>query len=119
MTTSELKSNPETPPQEDREKSKATNFKREREDRGLTLRQLSERTRISVHMLSAIEAENFEQLPPARVYVRGFVKCIAEEIGLEANRVATAYADRWEKWFDRRNLTDQSNHHHPGLKRAQ
>lgn len=73
-------------------------LKREREKKGISLEHISQRTRISNTVLKAIEAERFQDMPPARVYVRGFLKCIAEEIGLPEENVVAPYVRRWEKW---------------------
>ena len=35
----------------------------------------------------------------ARVYVRGFVRCLAAEIGLDKEVVSRTYVPRWESWF--------------------
>ncbi|MCK6546445.1 helix-turn-helix domain-containing protein [Myxococcota bacterium] len=69
-----------------------------RESQRITLKEISERTRISVMSLSALENEKYEDLPNARVYVRGFVRCLAVEIGLDRDQVSRTYLPRWEAW---------------------
>jgi len=56
-------------------------LRRCREQRGLALMQIHERTRIALHHLESIEAERFEALPP-EVYVRAYIQQIATELGL-------------------------------------
>jgi cytoskeletal protein RodZ len=63
------------------------------------MKELSQRTRISVASLAALEEERYEALPNARVYVRGFVRCLATEIGLDRDQVSRTYVPRWESWF--------------------
>jgi flagellar biosynthesis protein FlhG len=70
-----------------------------REQLGLDLRALHERTRIRYHYLEAIEAERFEALPPdvfLREYVRQIaaVLAIADPCGYARQFVAVAHARR-------------------------
>jgi hypothetical protein len=74
-------------------------LKQVRESQRITLKEISERTRISVASLAALEEERYEDLPNARVYVRGFVRCLAVEIGLDKDQVSRTYVPRWEAWF--------------------
>jgi len=71
-----------------------------REARGISLKEVSAKTRIGVPSLQAVEEERFADLPNARIYVRGFVRCLAQEIGLDAEQVARTYLPRWERWFE-------------------
>ncbi|MEL6186568.1 MAG: helix-turn-helix transcriptional regulator, partial [Myxococcota bacterium] len=77
-------------------------LRKARENEGMTLQELSSRTKINVAILRALEEERFEETPKARVYVRGFVGCIAEELGLDVDAVTRAYVPRWEEWFAER-----------------
>jgi cytoskeletal protein RodZ len=54
----------------------------ERLRQGLTLDDISQRTRISLHSLEAIEAEGFDRLP-GLVFVRNFVRLYALELRLD------------------------------------
>lgn len=74
-------------------------LKQIRESQRITLKEISDRTRLSVHSLAALESERYEDLPNARVYVRGFVRCLAAEIGLDKDHVSRTYVPRWEAWF--------------------
>lgn len=73
-------------------------LRRYRESRGLALKEIAERTRIGARSLQAVEEERFEDLPDARVYVRGFVRCLAEEVGLDPDLAAKSYLVRWASW---------------------
>ncbi|MBI2765836.1 MAG: helix-turn-helix domain-containing protein [Chloroflexi bacterium] len=53
-----------------------------RVERGLTIEQVSQETRISARFLQALEAERFEELP-APVYVRGFLRSYANFLHLD------------------------------------
>ena len=65
-----------------------------REAAGMSLRVLSERTRIRPQQLTHIEEEAWDALPP-RVYVRGFVMAYGRELKLDPNQVWTAFLERW------------------------
>jgi AraC-like DNA-binding protein len=60
---------------------------------GLTLEQLSARTRISTKHLEHLEGEEFGSLPAA-VYLRGMLLSVARELGLDAAKVAKDYFER-------------------------
>jgi cytoskeleton protein RodZ len=50
-----------------------------RERSGLTLGELSRRTRIPEQTLEALESERLDRLPP-ETYVRGFIRCYARAV---------------------------------------
>jgi cytoskeletal protein RodZ len=77
-----------------------------REARRIPLREIAERTRINLRTLTAIENERYEDIPGARVYVRGFVRCLAQEIGLDPDQVVRTYVPRWESWFAKQPTPD-------------
>jgi len=56
-----------------------------RESKGLTLEELASSTKISLRVLRAVEAGDFEVLP--QTYVRGFLKTYATEVGLDPVQV--------------------------------
>ena len=70
-----------------------------------SLDEIADRTKINVAILRALEQERFEDAPKARVYIRGFVRCLAEEVGLEPDAVAKSYLPRWERWFANHDMT--------------
>jgi hypothetical protein len=65
-------------------------LRRVREGRGLSLRQISDRTRISVSHLENVEADRYGELP-ALVYLRGIVTSLSKELGLDPSKVAKSY----------------------------
>ena len=62
-----------------------------RESRGLSLRELSDQTRISRRYLEAIESEDFKQLPGG-IFNRSFVKAYARAVGVPEERAVDLYA---------------------------
>jgi cytoskeleton protein RodZ len=66
-----------------------------REQRGLTLAAMSERTKIRVPILQAIERDDFQQLPGG-IISRGFLKVYAREVGLDADAIARRFAAEFE-----------------------
>lgn len=79
-------------------------LKRVRESKGLTLKEISDKTRIGRKNLEAVEEERFDELPDAKIYVRGFVRCLALELGLDPERAATSYLVRWDHWYEGQNF---------------
>lgn len=67
-----------------------------REARGVELRGVASRTKISQHYLRAIEDEDFRALPAA-VYTRGFVVEVAKYLHLDVEQVARTYLRRYRK----------------------
>lgn len=61
-----------------------------REQRGLTLRDISERTKIRQAVLRAIESDDFKGLPGS-VIMRGFLKLYAREVGLDPDEIGRRY----------------------------
>ena len=57
-------------------------MRRQREERGVTLRQIADLTKISVGVLEALERNDISRLPGG-IYGRSFVRSYATEIGLD------------------------------------
>ncbi len=64
-----------------------------REAHGLSLQDLSDSTRISTAYLSAIESDDLDSLPSA-TFVRGYVREMARQLGLDAEAVSAGYMAR-------------------------
>jgi curved DNA-binding protein CbpA len=64
-----------------------------REARGLTVAQMSDRTKVSRLHIECVEGERFSELP-VPVYLRGIVMCIARELRLDGQKVARSYLER-------------------------
>ncbi|MBZ0269758.1 helix-turn-helix domain-containing protein, partial [bacterium] len=65
-------------------------LKHGREEAGVTLEQLAERTRIRRESLACLESEDLENLP-TDTYVRGFVKQVCRELGLHPREGLVRY----------------------------
>lgn len=68
-----------------------TMLKSERERLGLSREQITEKTRMRIQVVEAIENEAWEALPPP-VYVRGFLRSYAKILGLSQEAVIDLYA---------------------------
>ncbi len=78
-----------------------TFLKEMRQERGIDLIDISNRTRISVSYLRAIEEEKFDELPPL-VYVRGFVTEYARYLKIDQDRAASDFMAAMESSLNRR-----------------
>lgn len=61
-----------------------------REARGISLRQISEQTRISIRYLEAIEADDYKRLPGG-IFNRSFIKAYAKQIGFDEKEALDGY----------------------------
>ncbi len=66
-----------------------------REQRGLTLRNIADRTKVGTRYLECIEDELYDKLP-ARAYTRGFLMLYAQALGCDPERVASDYLKRYD-----------------------
>ena len=66
-----------------------------REQRGLTVRDIANTTKISATALNAIEHNDFARLPGA-VFRRAYVRAVATEVGLDADELTLEYRLRFE-----------------------
>jgi cytoskeletal protein RodZ len=71
-------------------------LRRAREVRGVSLDEAARDTRLRVDQLDALEREDFDVLP-GDVYVRASLRTYASYLGLDANKVAGAYAQMAEE----------------------
>ncbi len=67
-------------------------LRRERELRQITLREISEATKISLRYLEALERNDFRHLPGG-VFNKGFIRAYAQYIGVDAEAMVTAYLE--------------------------
>jgi len=65
-------------------------LKRERELRGIGLREVAEATKVNIRYLEAMERNDFEHLPGG-VFNRGFVRAFAQFIGVDPDAMVNAY----------------------------
>ena len=67
-------------------------LRRERELRQISLREISEATKINLRYLDALERDDFRHLPGG-VFNKGFVRAYAQFIGIDPETMVTAYLD--------------------------
>jgi cytoskeleton protein RodZ len=65
-------------------------LRRAREARGVTLREISEQTRITMRHLEAIEADEYKHLPGG-IFNKSFVKAYAKQIGFDERTAVELY----------------------------
>jgi cytoskeletal protein RodZ len=68
-------------------------LKQEREDRSLSLQELSSTTRIPRKTLECLEEDRFEDLPSG-VFVRGFIKAYASAVHIDAAEVLARFEEQ-------------------------
>ncbi len=66
------------------------NLRRERELRGITLREIAEATKISVRFLQALEQDKIDVLPGG-LFPRAFVRQYARYLGLDTEKLVAEY----------------------------
>lgn len=67
-------------------------LKREREARGITLREISDSTRIGLRYLEALEGDHLE-LIPRQFFLRAILRSYAKAVGLDEGEVLKRYDD--------------------------
>ena len=65
-------------------------LKRERELREISLREISQATKISMRILEAIEKNNFKQMPGG-IFNKNFIRAYAEFIGVDPDNAVNKY----------------------------
>lgn len=68
-------------------------LKRERELRGISLKEIAEATKISIRFLEALEQDKFDMLPGG-VFNRGFIRAYARFIGVDGEEMVNAYMEQ-------------------------
>lgn len=81
-------------------------LKRQREQAHVSLQDIAAKTKIPASILAALEEARYADVPHARVYVRGFIRCYAQEVGLDPDEVARDYLPGWEAWFESEHRQD-------------
>lgn len=73
------------------EESLGAYLKRIRESKGLSLEELSGRTRVALGYLQEIEAGNWKNFP-IEAYVRAYLNSVSEVLGLDSSKILTLYS---------------------------
>jgi cytoskeletal protein RodZ len=92
--------NPKTPDQNSEELARAgggesslgARLRAAREARGISLRELSDQTRIARRYLEAIEADDYKELPGG-IFNRSFIKAYAKAVGYNEAEAVSAYTE--------------------------
>ena len=80
-------------------------LKQEREAKGITLQQIQQKTKISLHILKAIEEGNTSLLPHP-VYAKGFVQDYARNLGLDWKEIGEQFANLYRAEDKHENLEE-------------
>lgn len=72
-----------------------------RDSQGIDLRDISQRTKVGLAYLAAIEGDDYATLP-APVYVRGFVAELAKCLRLDPAQVSRTYVKRYRRYLEER-----------------
>ncbi|MCP4654653.1 MAG: helix-turn-helix domain-containing protein [bacterium] len=67
-------------------------LRRQREARGVRLREIADASKISLRYLQAFEQGRFEVLPPT-VFAKGFLRQYAEHVGLDSDEVLNSFQE--------------------------
>lgn len=70
-----------------------THLKSERQNRGITLEELSDATKIRVAYLEALESEDMERLP-APPFTKGFIRSYCRYVRIDGEQVVRIYSDK-------------------------
>jgi cytoskeletal protein RodZ len=65
-------------------------LRQKREERGITLSEISESTKIGTRFLKAIETDNFSVLPGG-IFTRSFIRTYAKQVGLDEEEAIALY----------------------------
>ncbi|HYG11725.1 MAG TPA: helix-turn-helix domain-containing protein [Pyrinomonadaceae bacterium] len=92
--------NPKTPDQNSEELARAgggesslgARLRQAREARGVSLRELSDQTRIARRYLEAIESDDYKELPGG-IFNRSFIKAYAKAVGFNETEAVNAYTE--------------------------
>ena len=71
----------------------ATRLRGAREEKGMSVRQLAEATKLSVRVIELLESDRIGELPEG-IYRRSIVKAVAREVGLNADQLLTEFTER-------------------------
>jgi len=65
-------------------------LRRERELRGVPLREIAEATKVNLRFLQALERNEFDTIPGG-LFIRGFIRAYATHIGADPEKLVNAY----------------------------
>ncbi len=79
-----------------------------REEKGKTLEQISDSTKIAVSNLALLESDRYDLLPP-RVFVKGFIRSYIRELEMNPDEALA----RFDEFVKHGELPDYSEEEHP------
>jgi transcriptional regulator with XRE-family HTH domain len=65
-------------------------LKKKREEKGISIKEISEKLKIKMSYLEDLEENNYDKLPPD-VYVKGFIRSYAQLVGFNAQKMVDLY----------------------------
>lgn len=71
-------------------------LRRQRELKGISLKEISDKTKIGINYLRYIEEDQFDKIP-GEVFAKGFLKLYANSIGLQEEGILEKYNTRYKK----------------------
>lgn len=89
-------------------------LRRERELRQITLREISEATKINLRYLEALERNDFRHLPGG-VFNKGFIRAYSQYIGVDPEAMVNAYLEEESTQRLREEERQQESLHRGGL----
>ncbi|GGE27535.1 hypothetical protein GCM10011571_32220 [Marinithermofilum abyssi] len=93
-------------------------LKKARQQAGLSLEEMQDKTRIAQHDLAALEAGQFDRLP-SPFYVRSYIRVYAAQVGLEPTKLLKKYRASLPPQSEETVHPDQdSKHQHHNLNRT-
>lgn len=96
-------------------------LRRKREERGITLAEISESTRIGTRFLKAIETDNFATLPGG-IFTRSFIRAYAKQVGMNEDEAIGLYQQQvtglTDEPHDAISVTPQVSKSQPPLAKA-
>ena len=66
-------------------------LKKKREEKGISIKEISEKLKIKMIYLEDLEENNYDKLPPD-VYVKGFIRSYAQFVGFNAQKMVDLYS---------------------------
>ena len=90
-------------------------LRRERELRGIPLREVAEATKVNLRFLEALEQNDFSAVPGG-LFTRGFIRAYANHIGADADKLLNAYLLQMAE--EERQATDENRPLGPRLETA-
>jgi cytoskeletal protein RodZ len=85
-------------------------LRQQREIRNITLREISDNTKIGMRYLEALEDDRFEVLP-APIFAKGFLREYAKYVGLDPDEVVNFYLTAEQRYRAERGADDVSGVH--------